>query len=268
MNRRAGQPTSAVYGMSVLLLKLLREQSPKGLCFARDRSEPTFRHERYAQYKAQRAPLPEALTSQLGLLDRWLDALAAPVFSVSGFEADDVIATLARELDERAERVCVVSGDRDLFQVIRERVHVLFIGRRGQPHVLYDEAAVAQRFGLCAEQLPSYVALVGDSSDNLIGVSGVGDKTAQKLIAQFGSVQALLSRLDQVKSATVRQALAQAAERIRDNAELARLRADLQLPAAARYAPFSAQAKAALRALFEELEFHSLLPRLDKLATS
>lgn len=268
MNTRAGQPTSAVYGMAVLLLKLLREQAPKGLCFARDRSEPTFRHEQYAQYKAQRAPLPDALTSQLFLLDRLLDALAAPVFGVSGYEADDVLATLARELAAEGEQVCVVSGDRDLFQVIGDRVRVLFIGRRGQPHVLYDEAAVAQRFNLPAQQLPSFVALVGDSADNLIGVSGIGDKTAQKLIAQFGSVSALLANLAEVKSATVRDALAQAAERIQQNETLARLHADVTLPPGPRYQAFTAQSKASLRALFEELEFQSLLPRLDKLPVS
>lgn len=268
MNTRAGLPTSAVYGMSVLLLKLLREQSPKGLCFARDRSEPTFRHKQYVEYKAHRAPLPEPLVSQLVLLDRLLAALGAPVFGVSGFEADDVIATLARELAARDEHVCVVSGDRDLFQVVRERVDVLFIGRRGQPPVLYDEAAIARRFNLPPAQLPSFVALVGDSSDNLIGVNGVGDKTAQKLVAQFGSASALLAGLDQVKSAAVREALAKAAERIRQNEALARLHSEVPLPEGARYGAFTAEAKAALRALFEELEFQSLIPRLDKLAVA
>jgi DNA polymerase-1 len=268
MNTRAGQPTSAVYGMSVLLLKLLREQTPKGLCFARDRSEPTFRHLQYDAYKAHRAPLPDPLVSQFALLDRLLDALGAPVFGVSGYEADDVIATLARDFAATGEHVCVISGDRDLFQVIRERVEVLFIGRRGQPHVRYDEAAIASRFALTPEQLPSYVALVGDSSDNLPSVRGVGEKTAQKLIAQFGSASALLASLDQVKSASVREALTQASERIRQNETLARLRVDVPLPAAARYSAFTAEAKASLRAFFEELEFQSLLPRLDKLATS
>lgn len=268
MNTRAGQPTSAVYGMSVLLLKLLREQAPKGLSFARDRSEPTFRHEQYVEYKAQRAPLPDPLVSQFHLLDRLLDALAAPVFSVRGYEADDVIATLAHDFARDSEQVCVVSGDRDLFQVVRERVQVLFIGRRGQPHVLYDEAAIAKRFALTPAQLPSFVALVGDSSDNLPGVHGVGDKTAQKLIAQFGSAGELLASLDQVKSTTVRNALSQAAERIRQNEMLARLRSDVPLPEGPRYRAFTAEAKASLRAFFEELEFQSLLPRLDKLATA
>lgn len=267
MNTRAGLPTSAVYGMAVLLLKLLRERSPKGLCFARDRSEPTFRHRQYEEYKAHRAPLPNPLVSQLGLLDRLLDALGAPVFGVSGYEADDVIATLARELAAQDEQVCVVSGDRDLFQVVRERVHVLFIGRRGQPPVVYDEAAIAQRFHLSPAQLPSFVALVGDSADNLLGVSGVGDKTAQKLVAQFGSAGALLAGLDQVKSASLRESLAAAADRIRQNEALARLHSEVPLPEGPRYAAFTPRAKAALGALFEELEFQSLLPRLDKLTT-
>lgn len=253
--------------MSVLLLKLLREQKPKGLCFARDRSEPTFRHQQYGEYKAHRAPLPAPLVSQFALLDRVLDAFGVPVFGVSGFEADDVIATLARGFADDGEQVCVISGDRDLFQVVRERVHVLFIGRRGQPHVLYDEEAIAKRFALRPEQLPSFVALVGDSADNLPGVHGIGDKTAQKLIAQFGTASALLERVDQVKSSSVRDALSQAAERIRQNEGLARLRSDVSLPEGPRYCAFTAEAKAALRVFFEELEFQSLLPRLDKLPT-
>lgn len=265
MNTRAGQATSAVYGMSVLLLKLLREQAPKGLCFARDRSEPTFRHEQYSAYKAQRAPLPDPLVSQFELLDRLLEALGAPVFSARGFEADDVIATLARDFATAGEHVCVVSGDRDLLQVVRENVSVLFIGRRGQPHVLYDEAAILKRFGLRPDQLPSFVALIGDSSDNLPGVPGVGDKTAQKLIAQFGTAGALLEHLDEIKSASLRGALERATERIRQNEDLARLRSDLPLPEGPRYQAFTAEAKATLRAFFEALEFRSLLPRLDKL---
>lgn len=265
MNTRSGQPTSAVYGMAVLLLKLLREQKPKGLSFARDRSEPTFRHEQYASYKAQRGPLPDALKSQMFLLDRLLDAFSAPVFSASGFEADDVIATLARELAAENESVLVISGDRDLFQVIRTHVHVLFIGRRGQPPVLYDEAAVIGRFQLPPQQLPSYSALVGDSSDNLPRVSGVGDKTAQRLIAQFGSIEALYAGLDQVKSAALRDTLQNASDLVRQNAALTRLRDDLPLPQGARYRAFDAAAKSKLRAFFEELEFQSLLPRLDKL---
>jgi DNA polymerase-1 len=251
--------------MAVLLLKLLREHTPKGLCFARDRSEPTFRHLQYAGYKAQRAPLPDALKSQLALLDRFLEALSAPVFSVSGFEADDVIATLARELADAGEQVCVLSGDRDLFQVITERVQVLFIGRRGQPPLLYDEAAVVRRFQLQPSQLPSYVALIGDSADNLEGVSGVGEKTAQRLIARFGSIDALYAGLDQVKPEAVREALREARARVTQNAALTPLHTDLQLPAGPRYQPFTAAPKAALRALFEELEFQSLLPRLDRL---
>lgn len=265
MNTRAGQHTSAVYGMAVLLLKLLREHQPKGLAFARDRSEPTFRHQQFEAYKAQRGPLPDALKSQMGLLDRMLDAFSAPVFSQSGFEADDVIATLARELDQAGEQVLVISGDRDLFQVIRDRVHVLFIGRRGQPPVLYDEAAIIGRFQLQPAQLPSYSALVGDSSDNLPRVSGVGDKTAQRLVAQFGSIEAMYAGLDQVKSAALRQTLQSASQLVLQNAALTRLRDDLVLPEGPRYRAFDSAAKAKLRALFEELEFQSLLPRLDKL---
>lgn len=265
MSTRAGQPTSALYGTCVMLLKLLRERAPKGLCFARDLSEPTFRHGLYPAYKQHRTALPSQLVQQLPLLDRLWDALQVPVFAVSSYEADDVIATLARELDAAGEQVCVVSGDRDLFQVVRPRVEVLFIGRRGQPAVTYDAAAVERRFGLPAHQLPSLVALVGDSSDNLPKVAGIGDKTAQRLIRRYGSIQGLLENIQRVSPATVREAVARAASQLRQNELLARLRSDVPLGDRVRYRPWTEASRAALHALFEELEFHSLLPRLAKL---
>lgn len=262
MNTSTGVPTSAVYGFSTLVLKLLREEQPHGIAFARDAPAATFRHVEYREYKAQRAPIPSSLAAQFSWLDRLLAALEVPTFSVPGFEADDVLATLARECREAGESVRVVTGDRDLFQTTAEGVDVLFVGRRQQKPIIYDLAAVEARFSVRPERLPSWMALVGDTSDNLIGVPGVGPGTAKKLLAQYSDVADLLAHLDDVTPDSLRAALGEARERILRNERLARLDSAVPLPAGPRAALPTAAAIARVRELFETLEFKSLLGRL------
>jgi DNA polymerase-1 len=262
MNTTGGVPTSAVYGFSVLVLKLLREEAPKGVAFARDAPAATFRHLEYSEYKAQRAPIPSPLAAQFKWLDRLLEALDLPTFAVPGFEADDVLATLARELRQQGESVRVVTGDRDLFQITTEAVDVLFVGRRAQKPIIYDAAAVETRFGVRAERLPSWMALVGDTSDNLIGVPGIGPRTASKLLSQYHDARDILDHLAEITPDTLREALRATAERILTNERLAKLEAEVALPDGPRFALPSAAAIERVRALFTELEFKSLLARL------
>jgi DNA polymerase-1 len=266
MTTLAGQPTSALYGLSVVLLKLLREERPLGIAFALDGPKPTFRHVQSPSYKAQRPALADPLREQLALLPRLLEATGAPCFAVPTFEADDVLATLAHELAPTPVRI--VTGDRDLFQLIDSRVDVLFVGARGQKPVLYDEAAIARRYQLRPSQLPSRTALVGDPSDNLPKVPGIGERGAEALLRRFGDVQQLLARVDEVTPPKLQQTLVEAAAQIRETEALAQLRRDAPLPESARHAAIGGSARAALRALFLELEFHSLLPRLDRLANT
>jgi DNA polymerase-1 len=265
MTTRAGVPTAALYGTSSLLVKLLREERPKAMAFALDAPRATFRHERFDAYKATRKPLPDPLRAQLVRLPELLDAFGVPAHRAPGFEADDVLATLARTVAARGDLVRIVTGDRDLFQATRERVDVLFIGRRGEKPVVYDAAAVESRFGIPPGKLPSYMALVGDKSDNIPGVPGIGPRSAAKLVARVASVAELLERAAEIESPALRGAVLAAADRIRENEELSRLRDDVPLTIGAEVAPVSKAAIPKLRALFEELEFKSLLPRLDAL---
>jgi DNA polymerase-1 len=265
MTTRAGMPTSALYGFSVLVLKLLREQRPLGVAFALDTGQPTFRHARNPVYKAQRAPLTAPLRAQLAVLPRLLDALGAPRFVAPGFEADDVLATLAHEMAAAGTPVRVVSGDHDLFQVIAERVDVLFVGARGQPPTRYDLAAVTARYQLRPEQLATLAALLGDVTDNLPKVPGIGERTARSLVARFGDARGLLAHLDEVGPARVRAALAQAAPQILDTEQLVRLRRDVPLAGGPRHSPIDREHLLQTRALFEELEFRSLVDRVDRL---
>jgi DNA polymerase I len=268
MATKAGEPTSALYGLAVMLLKLLRDERPRGLAFALDAAQPTFRHLQSGSYKAHRPPLPDALRRQLDALPRLLEAVGAPTFVAPGFEADDVLATLARELDSSKVAVRIVTADHDLFQVARDGVDVLFVGTRGRKSILYDRAALVARYGVEPGQLPSLTALVGDATDNLPKIPGVGARTAQKLVQRFGDMRGLIAGLEQVTPAALRSTLAAASAQLLETESLARLRDDVPLPSGARAAPVAAEAWSRMRALFVAWEFNSLLARLDQLARS
>jgi DNA polymerase I len=265
MTTRAGVPTQALYGFSTLLLKLLREQPGSSVAMARDLPQPTFRRQLYAEYKAGRAAAPSPLVTQLGMFETLVEALGFPMYAAPGFEADDVLATLARSLRGQSAPILVVSGDRDLLQVVDDGVHVLFLGRRGKPPTLYDSAAVAARFGVPAAQLPSYIALVGDASDNIPKLPGIGAVTAQTLIARFGSIGALLERLEEVESERLRATLVEHRAQLLQSEGLARLRADVPLAAPPAARSLTREACERTRELFAAWEFKSLLPRLDAL---
>jgi len=263
MSTRAGEPTSALYGFSSLLLRLLRDNRGGALAFALDAPQATFRHDSFDDYKASRPATPSALSAQFGRLQQLLEALAVPAYRCPGFEADDVLATLAKRARDTGTAAWVVSGDRDLLQLARGSIGVHFVGRRGKDALLYDEAAVLARFGVAPELLPSYVALIGDPSDNLPGVPGIGAVTAKKLLAGKRSCQELLEDLENVKGARVRDALVKHRAQILHTESLARLREDA--PIAASSIGWSIPTQAAFESLahlFEELEFKSLLTRL------
>lgn len=265
MTTLAGEPTWAVYGMSSLLLKLLREEKPEGVAFALDRPEPTFRHDAYTEYKATRAPAPRDFVRQLDTLDRLIEALGFPRFSVRGFEADDVLATLADQLAREGREVLVASGDRDLLQLASERVDVLFLGQRGKPAQRYDVAAVQARFGVPPTSLPAYVAMIGDVSDNVPKVKGLGPVAARTLVAAHGDIDTLLQNADAIDNVRLRKLVLEHAEQLRASEQLVRLRRDVPLPEGPRHAQLDAEAIARTTTLFEQLEFKSLVPRLEAL---
>ena len=267
MSTTRGEPTGALYGFSALLLKLLREQRPEGAAVALDGPQATFRHAAFAGYKASRPRAPTPLGQQLARLPRLLGAFGFPSFAAPGFEADDVLATLARELAEAGRAPLVVTADLDALQcaVGGARVHV--VGRGATPGRTYDEAAVWARFGVAPAELPDWKALAGDVTDEIPGVPGVGKQRASALVRRFGGVAGLLARLDEVKPDRLRAALAAHAAELALWRDLALLRADVPLPAGPRFAPFDAAARAQVRAELEALEFRSLLPRLDAMVS-
>jgi DNA polymerase-1 len=258
MNTRAGVPTSALYGLSVLLVKLLREERPSAMALAVDAPGPSTRREVYAAYKVGRAPAPDPLREQIVRLPELALALSMPVHGVPGWEADDVLATLVSAGRREDKRVIVVSGDTDLLQLADERTTVLFVGRRQKEHVRYDGAAVQQRYGILPSQLPTYKALVGDPTDNLPGVLGIGPRTATRLVSEHGDGAGILAARERCTPA-VREALTAGADALLRWEALGRLRTDLPLQEPLWGAPSSYDA---LKAWFEQLEFRSLLKRL------
>ena len=194
-----GQPTNAVYGFTAMLINVLRDEQPTHIAVAFDRGEPTFRHEQYVEYKANRRETPEDFRSQLSLIFEVLDALGIPRLSVAGFEADDVIATLATRAENDSMDVLIVTGDRDVLQLVDDHVTALMTRRGITEMTRFTPEAVEDKYGLTPQQYPDFAAIRGDPSDNLPGIPGVGEKTATKWIREFGSLEELVNRVDEVK---------------------------------------------------------------------
>ena len=263
MTTSSGQPTNALYGFSALLLKLLREERPTAVALARDLPGKTFRHEQYEDYKAGRPRLAPALVSQLELFEPLVEAFGFPCFGAPGFEADDVLATLATRCAAKGAPVVIVSGDRDLLQLVDGSTEVLFVGQRGKAPIRYDRVAVEARFGIPPERLPAYMALVGDGSDNIPKVKGIGAAKASALIGRFGTISELIEGLDSIEP-RLRALLSSHQAQILQSEWLARLRRDVPLPDL-EPVPFTGAARERTQELFEAWEFKSLLPRLAAL---
>ena len=262
MRTASGQVTNAVFGFTSMLVNLLGDLRPRRVAVAFDLPGGTFRHERFDGYKANRSKPPEIFLEQLGLLREVLEVLGVRAVDACGFEADDVLATLATEAAGEGIDVAVVTGDRDAFQLVADPyVSVLYPRRGMSDHIRYDESAIVERTGVAPADYVAYAALRGDKSDNLAGVRGVGEKTAARLIGRYGGIDALYGHLDE-QTPKLRSSLEAAEEAVRRNCELMELRRDLNLGlSTADLAPAPA-APEEIRRLFEFLEFHSLLERL------
>ena len=180
--RRTGELVNAVYGFASTLLRVLADFKPTHWAIAFDRPTPTFRHEMFDEYKAQRPATPDELKSQIRKVHQLVEAFHMPVFEIDGFEADDVLGTLGKQADEQGIQTIIVTGDNDMLQAVLPRVKILAPRRSFTDTVLYGEEAVEQKYGIKPEQLADLKALAGDVSDNIPGVPGVGDKTATRLL--------------------------------------------------------------------------------------
>jgi DNA polymerase I len=261
MATASGQVTNAVFGFTSMLINLTKDHRPDGIAVAFDRPEPTFRHEAHAEYKAQRESAPDILRQQMGLVREVLTALNAPVLELVGFEADDIIATLAEQAKQQGHDVIIVTGDRDAYQLVEDpHVRVLYNRRGVSDYALYDEAGIVERTGVTPALYPQYAALRGDPSDNLEGVPGVGEKTAAKLLNTYGSLEGIFQHTAE-QTPKLRANLEEHRERAFRNFDLMVLRRDA--PIEVDFGSLTMTPDAAeTRRLFDFLEFRTLHDRL------
>jgi DNA polymerase-1 len=260
----SGQVTNAVYGFTSMLIKLLGDEAPEAMAVAWDVKGPTFRNEAYPEYKAQRDRAPDLFTGQLPLIDDVLIAMGIYQVRIAGFEADDVIATLAERAKKDGWEVVVVTGDRDAFQLIEPNVTVLYTLRGISDTVNADAAWIKERYGIDPEDYVDYAALRGDTSDNLPGVPGVGEKTAAKLITDHGDVAGVIAAAPDL-SPKLAENVAANADQITLNRELMELVRDVPIEADVGefgLAPFKEDL---IRPVFEDLAFRSLWDRLAEI---
>ncbi|MEK6776160.1 MAG: 5'-3' exonuclease H3TH domain-containing protein [bacterium] len=254
LSNSRGLPTNAVYGFTRMLMKIIQEKSPDYVAVAFDVKGPTFRNELYAEYKANRPEMPDDLKPQIPYIKRMVHGFGIPKIEMAGYEADDVLGTLARRGEEKGLEVVLVSGDKDLLQLVTPHVKVYDTMK----DEVYGEEEVKERFGVEPARVIEVMALMGDSSDNIPGIPGIGQKTAVKLIQEHHDLEKLLAHADQIKG--------KMGEKIRENQDLARLSKrlvtiDTSLPLPLKIEDFKYDEPRLenLMELIRELEFTSLL---------
>ncbi|MCK9374650.1 MAG: DNA polymerase I [Syntrophobacterales bacterium] len=254
LSNSRGLPTNAAYGVTTMLLKVLRERQPEHLALVFDAKGPTFRHDLYKEYKAHRPPMPEALVSQLPYIRKIIDALNLPSLVYEGYEADDLIGTLVRRARDEGYEVEIISGDKDLLPLVQDGVDMW----DPMKEVRYDPAAIREKYGLAPQELVEVRALAGDASDNIPGVPGIGEKTALKLIARFHTLENLLAHVNEIKEKAVRGRLEEHAEKARLSRRLTELDTQVPLEVDLDALQPGPPDREELRRLFVELDFSKL----------
>jgi len=258
-----GQPTNALLGFTNMLFKLLADYSPRGVAVAWD-TRPVHRTEISAEYKSERRPMPDLLREQFPHFRPIVEAFGYRNLEYEGWEADDVIATLATQADDAGIKTCVVSTDRDAFQLVSENVCLMMTPRGVADVHVYTPERVEARYGVRPDQVPDFIGLKGDTSDNIPGVPGIGDKTAGQLVAQYGSLEAVLEHVEELSPGR-RRTLAEHADQARDSKTLATMRRDLELDVEPTDLVSRPPDRSQLKEIFRRFEFRGLLSRVDTL---
>lgn len=256
-----GELTNAVFGFTSMLLNVLRDQQPEYVAVAFDVGK-TFRHEMFPAYKGQRERMPDELRAQVERIKQVVETLNIPIFTAEGFEADDVLATLARQASAQGVDTLIVTGDRDILQAVDDHVRVLTSGRQFSDTIIYDPATVQEKYGLRPDQLVDFKALVGDKSDNIPGVRGIGEKTAAELLQKYETLDNIYAHLDEIKPDRVRKALEAGRADAELSRKLGRIATDVPLQLDLRACRTREYDRAKAIALFQDLAFRSLAEKL------
>lgn len=261
LSNKQGLPTNAVFGFAQMILSVLEQMKPTHIAFVYDTKHPSFRKEMYAEYKANRGVMPEDLSPQIPYIKKFVEALGLPAFERPGFEADDVIATLAERaahLSKEEAEVCIVSSDKDLMQLVNSHIY-LYDTMKSQR---YGEAEVKEKLGVPPKLVPDYLGLVGDSSDNIPGVKGIGPKGATGLLEQFGTLEGVYENLSSIKKESQRKTLEECRDAAFLSKQLATVRRDLPIETDWHSLRCEPRAGAELIALLQELEFGMIEKRV------
>lgn len=253
-----GFPTNAVYGFISMLMKVVRERRPDYIAVAFDSKGPTIRHTEYEAYKAQRPKMPDALSLQIPYIHRTVEAFRMPKLIIDGCEADDIIGTIAKKAEAEGLAVIIVSGDKDMFQLIDEHITVYDSLKEKS----YTIASVKERFGVGPEMVAEIMGLMGDSIDNIPGVPGIGEKTAISLISEFGTIEYILANIDRISKPKLKEALREHSELARLSRQLAAIRIDLPMEFKPDDFRLKEPDRALLISLYSELEFNTLTQSL------
>ncbi len=254
-----GEPTGAIYGFIRMLSKLLNELNPEYIAVVFDLPGKTFRHEEYKEYKATRKETPDDLKIQIPKLKEIIKLWGIKILEIPGYEADDIIATLVRKGKEKGFEVIIVTPDKDMIQLIEDGVYIF----NPVTEEMFDREKVKIKYGIYPEQFVDYLAVVGDTVDNIIGVKGVGPKTAQKLLEEYGNIENILKNLNELKP-RIKEAFEEAVDRLEQNRFLVKLKTDVNLDIEPEELKKEKADLMALKKKFEELGFKSLLKELGK----
>jgi len=253
-----GQPTNAVYGFAAMLNKIINEQHPDYLAVCFDLKGPTFRHKKYEKYKAHRKPMPDDLISQLPVIKNMISAYNIPIYERQGYEADDLMATIAKRSASNHIETYIVTADKDALQLVGGYIKVY----NADKDVVYDSAMVESKYGISPRQITDLMALAGDATDNIPGVTGIGEKTAVGLLRDFGDLESLLANVEKIKSASKRKLIADGIEQARLSKELATVDSDISIEIDFDQLRLKKPNRDMLIKIFKGLEFKKLLKEL------
>lgn len=262
-----GTITNAVYGFTAMILKLIEEQRPDIIICAFDSKWPTFRHELFKEYKAQRKKMPSELSEQMLLIREVMEAFNIRTIEAPGFEADDIIASITKKTEDLNSDIIILSSDKDILQLVSERVKVISIKKGITDTILYDSSKVIERFGIEPSKIKDLLALMGDSSDNIPGVQGIGPKTALELVSRFGSLESIYENIDAIENEKLKKLLTVNEENARKSRTLTELKDDLELNMEDLFGPgVSAFEYEKVENIFSSLEFNTLKKRAKDIA--
>jgi DNA polymerase-1 len=256
LSNSKGQPTNAVYGFTTMLNKIIKDEAPDMLAVAFDLKGPTFRHKKFEGYKSHRKPMPDDLVSQMPYIKQVVQAYNIPIYEVEGYEADDVLATLARKAEEKDIETFIVTGDKDALQLVGSHIKVYSTHKEG---LVYDSAKVKEMYGVGPDRITDIMALMGDATDNIPGVKGIGEKTAIELINEFGTLEGLYKNIDKVRSEARKRMLIENEKNAFMSKELAVLDAETPIDIDFKGLALKEPDNERLVELFRDLEFKSLL---------